>query len=182
MAPAPSIPAPQDAVRRLATRRSHGNLTPHITRCTIEELRRDNILWYKLHVFMYDLRNFGSNKDARDRLDSIASEHYIGEPYFDTAEADKLLHTVTSTATGSTLGDAIEQFFTEKLALRLKGRMEETGDYRVCAAHDLAPLFERAFRINAKDLVMNKSFMTLARKGGLYALDQGGVWKGLGKR
>ena len=161
---------------------SHDTLSSTTNTYTIEDLRHDNVFWYKLHVFMYDLRNFRSNADARDRLDCVVSEHYIGEPYFDASETDRLLHTIIDTTNGDTLGDSIEQFFTERLAPRLKGRMEETGDYRVCAAHDLAPIFERAFRVNAKDLCKNKTFIALVKKGGLQALDQGGVWKGLVKR
>jgi hypothetical protein len=150
--------------------------------CSIEDLRSNSILWYKLHVFMYDLRNFRSNADARNRLDCVVAEHYVGEPYFTSIEADKVLHTVTDAATGGTLSDVINQFFTQKLARRLDGRIKEKGDYCICAAHDLAPLFEKAFRLNGKDLAKNKAFTALVGKGGLRALDQGGVWKGVGRR
>jgi len=148
---------------------------------SVEELRRDKSLWYKLHIFMYDLRNYRSNNDARSRLDCVVNEYYVGLPYFTEDEAQKLLHTTTDILKGETLGDAIKTFCTAKLEHRIKNRMKETGDYRVCAAHDLAPIFERAFRVNTKDLSKNKGFMRLMGKGGLQAVENGEVWKGLGK-
>lgn len=149
---------------------------------SIDELRSDNALWYKLHVFMYDLRNFRSNSDSRTRLDSVVHEYYLGEPYFSEDEANKVLHTVPDAATEKTVGEAIRAFYEQKLLQRQKSRAIETGDYRICAAHDLAPIFEKAFRLNGKDLAKNKGFMALVNKGGLNALEDGRVWKGLGKR
>ncbi|KAF2689018.1 hypothetical protein K458DRAFT_261900, partial [Lentithecium fluviatile CBS 122367] len=141
---------------------------------TIDDLRRDNILWYKLHVFMYDLRHFRSNNACGSRLDAVVSEKYIGAPYFSVVESAKVLNTIINSATMEKLKDAIDKYFGERLAARLKGRMEETGDYRVCAAHDLAPIFEQAFRVNGRDLGMNKEFFEIGGEGALGALDKGG--------
>ena len=55
------------------------------------ELRQDNELWYKLHVFIYDLRNFRSNEKSQDRLDKIVNTYYIGLPYFSATEADTII-------------------------------------------------------------------------------------------
>ena len=60
--------------------------------------------------------------------------------------------------------------------------MKETGDYRMCAAHDLAPIVEKAFGIHPKDLTKNKGFGRLVDAGGLGALDKRDVWRGLGRR
>lgn len=60
--------------------------------------------------------------------------------------------------------------------------MKAMNDYRVCAAHDLAPIFERAVRVSANDLAKNKQFTRLVHKRGLEALDDGTVWKGMGRR
>jgi len=56
--------------------------------------------------------------------------------------------------------------------------MKETSDYRVCAAHDLAPLFEKAFDVKAADLAKNKAFLRCLDKGGLES-KEGAKWKGL---
>jgi len=54
--------------------------------------------------------------------------------------------------------------------------MKKTGNYRICTAHDLALIFERAIRANAKDLSKNKASAKLVNKAGLGAIDNGEVW------
>ncbi|KAF2125240.1 hypothetical protein P153DRAFT_369942 [Dothidotthia symphoricarpi CBS 119687] len=148
---------------------------------TIEELRQDNKLWYKLHVFMFDLRNFRTNTNSRERLELVTNELFIGNPYFDDNERQRLCNTIIDSSQ-RTLEDVLGAFFQTTLEKRLQGRIKETGDWRICAAHDLAPIFERAFRVNTKDLSKNKVFSKMVQKGGLGALDNGGVWKGIGRR
>jgi hypothetical protein len=142
---------------------------------TTEEIRQDCKLWYKIHVFIYDLRNFRSNDKSRDRLDSVVDTYYLGLPYFNATEADKILHTIGDVETGRTLKELLDDFFSQKLEKRKKSRMEETADYRVCAAHDLAPIFEKVFRVHPKDLAKNKGFIKVLNKGALGALDEGVV-------
>lgn len=60
--------------------------------------------------------------------------------------------------------------------------MNGTANYRVCAAHDLAPIVEKAFRVHPKDLTKNKGFLKLVNTRGLGALDRGEVYKGLTRR
>jgi len=57
----------------------------------------------------------------------------------------------------------------------------ESGDYRVCAAHDLAPIFEKAFNIKLDDLAKDDGFLSLLDKSGL-KLKNGENWLGLSKR
>jgi hypothetical protein len=45
--------------------------------------------------------------------------------------------------------------------------LEQTIDFRVCAAHDLAPLLAKAFGINERSLVRHKKFINLVAKVGL---------------
>ena len=54
----------------------------------------------------------------------------------------------------------------ERLERRMKKRVE-SGDYRVCAAHDLAPIFETAFNIRPKDLAKDDTFLSLLENSGL---------------
>jgi hypothetical protein len=93
---------------------------------------------------MYDLRAFRSDSDSRSRLDSVASTYYIGEPYFGASGVERVLHTISD---GKTLKDMLDEFFEKKLEKRLKGRIKETADYRVCAAHDIAPIVEKVFGV-----------------------------------
>ncbi|KAF2017086.1 hypothetical protein BU24DRAFT_143463 [Aaosphaeria arxii CBS 175.79] len=144
---------------------------------------------YKLHVFLYDLRHFRSSPSSRSRLDAVVDTHYLGAPYFDPVERSLLLSSLiipsfpsssSSTTTTDTLQDTLDDFFRRKLEKRVKGRIEKEGDGRICAAHDLAPVFERAFGVRMKELEKNRGFMKLLRTRGL-ELREGQVWCGLGK-
>jgi len=58
-------------------------------------------------------------------------------------------------------------------------KREESGDFRVCTAHDLAPNFERVFGVKEKELGRDKVFIGLVEKYGL-ELGEGLKWEGLG--
>jgi hypothetical protein len=97
-------------------------------------------LWYKIHVFVYDLRNFREKVDSQARLYRIADTSYIGMSYFQHAEAEILK---TRTVDGNkSLEQVIREVLRERLERRMK-RQAESEDYRVCAAHDLAPILRK---------------------------------------
>ncbi|KAH7305619.1 hypothetical protein BKA65DRAFT_520632 [Rhexocercosporidium sp. MPI-PUGE-AT-0058] len=175
----------------------------------IEDLRSNQNLWYKLHVFLYDLRNFREVKESHDRLDKIADASYIGMPYFSAAEGEILKSTLitapkathsrektTAKASGSremedesqkenlkdgkTLEMLIEEELNERLEKRIKKR-EGSGDFRVCAAHDIAPILEKAFEIDPKQLSKDKVFLDLMARSKL-KLKDGDSWKGLPRK
>ena len=60
-------------------------------------------------------------------------------------------------------------------------RRAGSGDYRVCAAHDLAPIFEKAFDIKPKDLQTNTEFLAILDRSQLELKDSDN-WKGLPKK
>jgi hypothetical protein len=131
----------------------------------IEYLRTNQLLCYKLHVFMYDLRNFRSNKTNRARLDAVISLDYIGEPYFTAEESQTLRGTVVEGK--NTLQNALNTFCTSKLPERLRSRSKREYEHRVCATHDVAPIFEKAFGVKETNLKKNKKFVKLVRKRGV---------------
>lgn len=71
----------------------------------------------------------------------------------------------------------IEETLNERLERRIKKR-EESGDFRVCAAHDLAPILEKALGIGVKDLQRDNEFLGLLDRCGL-DLEDGEVWRGM---
>ena len=146
----------------------------------VKDVQSDNALWYKLHVFVYDLRNFREISESRTRLDSIVDASYIGEPYFTSLEASKLKNTVVDVDEGKPLQTLIEETLFERLDRRAKKRVE-SNDYRVCAAHDLAPILEKAFDINPKELAKSREFLDLLGRSGL-ELKSGDRWEGLPKK
>ena len=133
----------------------------------------------EVYALVYDLRHHRERADSQSRLDTVLDISYIGLPYFDQAEAEILKGTLVP-GDGHAL-QTLEEFIKSTLDERLNRRMKkrvESADYRVCAAHDLAPIWEQAFAIKPKDLAKNKEFAALLDKKGLAgAID----WKGSAK-
>lgn len=131
---------------------------------SIKSLSQNSSLWYHLHVFLYDLRHFESNNSSRERLELFHDPFYIGQPYFDAEEAEILKRfRVTSE---KDLETVIADHLSEKLNRRESKRLA-TGDHRVCAGHDIAPLLEKILEIRPKDVQNNKAFQKQLRKNGL---------------
>ena len=144
---------------------------------TVQDLKTRPHLWYKIHVIVYDLRNFREIPAAQARLDRIVDASYISEPYFSPDEAQLLK---ASIAEGDkTLEGLIGETLNERLERRMAKRVG-SGDSRVCAAHDLAPIFEKVFCIRPKELAKNGDFLAILGKSGL-VLKDGDEWKGLPK-
>ncbi|KAL1849463.1 hypothetical protein Plec18170_007370 [Paecilomyces lecythidis] len=144
----------------------------------MEDLRSNPLLWYKIHVFLYDLRHF-QEEDSQARLDSVIDSSYLCLPYFTSEEASQLK--TTKIQDTKNLGDIIEETLNERLERRMKKRIE-SGDFRVCAAHDLAPIFEKALNIKPKDLERDRVLLDLIKQSRLKPDDeQLKVWPGATK-
>lgn len=57
----------------------------------------------------------------------------------------------------------------------------QSGDYRVCAAHDVEPILEKALGMKSKDLERDQGFLDTMTANGLQ-LKLGEQWTGIGKR
>jgi hypothetical protein len=75
-----------------------------------------------------------------------------------------------------TLSQVIEEELQSRLDRRIEKRIN-TGDFRVCTAHDLAPIIGSMLGIDFKRLEKSKEFLDLLNTRGL---NSGGEdWKGL---
>ena len=105
---------------------------------------------------MYDLRSFQANTVSRDRIETVIDPSYIGSPYFTDTEAAMVKGLQVSGSKGSsTLEEVIEETLKERLQRRMKKRVE-SEDFRVCVAHDVAPILERVLGVKEKDLMRDK--------------------------
>jgi hypothetical protein len=77
-------------------------------------------------------------------------------PYFEPSESA----CVVDATDNKTLQTFIEDTLKEGLERRMKKRVE-SEDYRICTAHDLAPIFEKVFDINPKDLQRDSELLAL---------------------
>jgi hypothetical protein len=134
-------------------------------------------LWYKIHVLIYDLRNFQANSACRERLETVIDASYFGSPYFTPAEATIVKSFQVSSVS---LAEVIEATLKERLERRMKKRVY-SGDFRVCAAHDVAPILEKALGVKGKDLMRDKEFLRFVENWGL-EWEEGGDWKGIQKK
>lgn len=146
----------------------------------MQALKANTAIWYKLHVLLYDLRSFRTDSVSRERLEAVNDISYIGEPYFSSEEATTIKNTQTKTEgvdeKGRTLSQAIEEEVQARLDRRM-GKRVETGDFRVCAAHDLAPVLARLLGVDMKMIEKDKGFLDLVRTKGIYVGDE--QWEGL---
>ncbi|KAJ9202130.1 hypothetical protein DTO021D3_3626 [Paecilomyces variotii] len=143
---------------------AHGpTRTPITADDSIENLQSNKLLWYKIHIFLYDLRHF-QEEASQARLDSVIDSSYLCSPYFTSEEVTQLK--ATKLQDTKSLGALIEETLNERLERRVKKQIE-SGDFRVCAAHDLAPIFERAFHIKPKDLERDRILLDLIKQSGL---------------
>ncbi|RAQ44986.1 hypothetical protein AFGD_008165 [Aspergillus flavus] len=152
--------------------------TPDILNPSVANLKDSSIfpsLWYRIHVLLADLKSFdkpASNK----RLEKIVDPSFIGEPYFTPKEAEAIRKTIID-------GKEFTRFVEEELDKRLDRRNKkrfESGDFRICAAHDLAPIMAQALGIDLKQLEKDKGFANLVEEKGLHQGPQG--WNGLKKK
>ncbi|KAL9594310.1 MAG: hypothetical protein Q9219_007104 [cf. Caloplaca sp. 3 TL-2023] len=131
----------------------------------LQDLQNNTQFWHKIRVFLFDLRHFSERIDSRNRLELIIDPSYIGAPYFEPSEAQRL-HSFVPEGQGLTLKELVDSTLVERLNRRMKKRAA-SADYRVCAAHDLAPVFEKAFGVKPKDLQKDKKFVKAVTAGGL---------------
>ncbi|PGH17564.1 hypothetical protein AJ80_04742 [Polytolypa hystricis UAMH7299] len=112
-----------------------------------------------------------------ERLDRIVDISYLGKPYFTDEEVVALKNTVMGPGS-ETLANKIETILNERLNRRMKKHVE-SGDFRVCAAHDLALIFEKGFGVNPKKLSKNAEFASMVTEKGLRWQRECPEWKGL---
>ncbi|RAK95623.1 uncharacterized protein BO80DRAFT_469240 [Aspergillus ibericus CBS 121593] len=144
---------------------------------SLKDPSASSTLWYRIHVLIFDLQNFNT-PSSNKRLEKVVDPSFVGKPYFSPEEADKIKQTVVD-ANGKTFSQMVEEALNERLERRQKKRVE-SGDFRVCAAHDLAPIMGRALGIDLKQMEKDKEFATLAETKGLWL--GGETWGGLKKK
>ncbi|RJE25219.1 hypothetical protein PHISCL_02432 [Aspergillus sclerotialis] len=133
---------------------------------SLSDLRDKTIsptLWYRIHVFLFDLQHYSHRDDSRTRLESVTHPSYIGSPYFEPSEADAIR---AVNCNGEPLFQVLQTGLNERFSRRIDKRVA-SGDFCVCAAHDLAPILGRALGINLKQLTKDKSFLNLLDTKGL---------------
>jgi len=155
------------------------SITP--IKSSIQDLKAVPGLWYEIHVLIYDLRNFQANSACRERLETVIDTSYLGSPYFTPLEATIVKSFQVGESDGSvSLAEIIEATLKERLERRMKKRVY-SGDFRVCAAHDVAPILEKALGVKGKDLMRDKEFLRFVENWGL-DWEEAEDWNGIQKK
>ncbi|GLA12835.1 hypothetical protein AnigIFM62618_009350 [Aspergillus niger] len=150
---------------------------PLVTLPDLQDSPISPTLWYRIHVLIFDLKNFYKTS-SKKRLDKVTDPSYIGEPYFTIEEAEKIKQTIID-ANGKTFSETLVEGLNERLKRRNKKRVK-SGDFRVCAAHDLAPLMASVLGIDLKQMEKDKEFAGMVELKGLHL--RGEIWGGLKKK
>ncbi|OBT55344.1 hypothetical protein VE04_04907 [Pseudogymnoascus sp. 24MN13] len=159
---------------------------------TLLDLREKLDLWYKIHVFLYDLCNISKDHAAEARTLCTTDELYISAPYFTPEEALLIKNTVVSppiltdipefealefdedinsgtneppkeVAPEKTL--TIEEAITSCLQ-NFFAKRRASGDARPCGPHDMGPIYKAVFGITTEEL-KDKKFLGRLRRTGL---------------
>ena len=107
----------------------------------LKDLHENKELWMRLKIYHHDLRTFGSNSRAENRLCSTHHPFFMNDCYFDDEERRLLLNFPTST------GLPLHVFFGEL----------QNSKSEICSSHDVAPVIEKVFGIR-KGYEKEKSF------------------------
>ncbi|KAG8527222.1 uncharacterized protein KY384_008652 [Bacidia gigantensis] len=142
---------------------------------TLQTLRENLDLWYRLRVLLHDFNNV---KDPRSeqRLSCTTHPLYISPPYFSDADSSNirtalLVETSSSSATFNEETITLRPEMTVEEAIHgglsnfLEGR-KASGDARPCGLHDMLPIYSAVFGI-LKEQLKDERFISRVRKAGL---------------
>jgi hypothetical protein len=124
--------------RRLHEKSEHAKINRS---AIIEELSREEQFVANSKLFIRDLRQFGSDPKAQDRLNATGSVFFLGKPYF----SEEMIGQILQLPAGSgSLDYALKDLLQRKAE---RGEGEE-----LCSSHDLAPIYEAAFGYSWKTI------------------------------
>jgi len=96
-------------------------------------------------LFIRDLRYFGKDIKAQNRLNETKHEYFLGGKYFLPSTVSMILQLPMGK---STVRDELRNLARRKI---------EREQDEICASHDLSPLFEATFGLDWKELKAEKA-------------------------
>lgn len=135
---------------------------PSMQVITLSQLKKNLIIWYKVHVLIYDLCNVAKDTASQRRLEATTDVQYLSGPYFSESESILLKSAVVEEeGRKSTIEEALQN--------RFKGFIDKrkaSGDYRPCGPRDLGMVYKSVFGIENSELE-NESFLSRLQRTGL---------------
>ncbi|KFY44205.1 hypothetical protein V494_01583 [Pseudogymnoascus sp. VKM F-4513 (FW-928)] len=158
---------------------------------TLSNLQENKILWFKIHVLLYDLCNISKDRAAEARTLCTTDELYISAPYFTPEEAVLIKNTVVyppiltdipefetlelekdidSEASGPAKREVTRMALTVEEAItsclrNFFAKRRASGDARPCGPHDMGPIYKAVFGITTEELRDEKFLGRLRRTG-----------------
>ena len=167
-------PKSKAASKHCKTPNSEGDTTTSEL-STIDALRLNADLWYRICALLHDLNSFGSDPQAQQRLASTVSELYISEPYFREHEAIMIRNATNVKNFGAehhsllrcnrAPTDTVEQAIHDGLTNFIEKR-KASGDARPCGPHDIAPVYAGIFGVS-KEEIKDEKFLSRLRRSGV---------------
>lgn len=133
---------------------------------TLEDIKQDSNLWYKIRVLIFDLYSLSKYPICATRLEQTVDELYISAPYFTEKEAvavkaAQVYESATDdigTTVGEAIGSRLTTFFEKRRA---------SGDARPCGPHDMVPVFLNIFGMKKSEIEEEKFVARVKRAGAL---------------
>ena len=164
--------------KRQSTKNAKKAEMPEVPPNTLDSIKEDPAVLYRIKVLLYDLRNMATDRNSENRTLSTTDELYISAPYFTLAQAQMIKTALVRVHQPSELsgeGDEIGVHTIENLATTeedIKGRLvnsfekrRASGDARPCGPHDMAPIYESVFKIEQSEMKDEKFLARLRRCG-----------------
>lgn len=124
---------------------------------TLSDLRKNDGLWYRILVLIYDFQHQKDERSKR-RMDKTIHPIYISSPYFTLEEAESIKTALVKSYTlETTIYESLRNFTDKRKA---------SGDYRPCGPHDMLPTFLTCFGIE-KSEITDEKFVSRVKRHGL---------------
>ncbi|KAH9203619.1 hypothetical protein DL95DRAFT_244390, partial [Leptodontidium sp. 2 PMI_412] len=137
------------------------------------ELKKNNDIWYKIKVLIYDLANIKNDPASVTRLERTVDELYISEPYFTAEQAELVKSTLVhfppepdemeeDYAEGEMKTETVEEAIKRRM-VNFYDKRKASGDFRPCGPHDMVPVYLGVFGI-LKGELEDEKFLGRLRK------------------
>ncbi|KAL5354293.1 hypothetical protein ACLOAV_000381 [Pseudogymnoascus australis] len=159
---------------------------------SLSNLQARPVLWYKIHVLLYDLCNISKDHAAEARTLCTTDELYISAPYFTPEEVVLIKKTVVSPPVLTDIPEFEALELEENMDTEIEAPSKEvapqktltveeaitsclqnffakrraSGDARPCGPHDMGPIYRAVLGITTEEL-RNEKFLGRLRRTGL---------------
>ncbi|KAI9758609.1 MAG: exo-1,3-beta-glucanase [Chaenotheca gracillima] len=130
----------------------------------IQDLHDDVNLWWKIHVMIFDMRNYQTNIRSSVRLENVLGVPENSNAYFNAGERQTIMSAIVYGTT--TFGAFLRQTLDERQSRNMRSGIDGDNPH-LCVERDISPIWEKAFGVDPEAMARDKAFIRLIRSCGL---------------